>query len=90
MASSANFAINGNSASVIATGAKHVVVQNLGPYAIYLGGSAVSESNGLQINPDQGLFQVPIGLLTLENLYAIAAASAEENTSDVRVLSYTG
>jgi len=90
MASAAAFAVNGSSATQIASGAKHIVVQNLGPYAIFLGGSGVDEASGVQVNPDQGLFPVPVGLLSLENLYAIAVSAAGSNTSDVRVLSYAG
>lgn len=89
MASSAAFSINGTTRQQIASGLSRVAVNNLGPYMIFLGGSGVTDNNGLRIDAYQTL-QVPIGLASLESLYCVADSAAGANTSDVRVLSYLG
>lgn len=90
MASSAAYAVDGNTAIQIMTVAAHGSIQNFGPYSVYIGGSGVTDTTGFRISAGAPDYMVPVALVALEKLYAIADSAAGANTSDVRVLTYTG
>lgn len=74
----------------LASGLKHALVQNLGAYAVFLGGSNVSDTNGLKLPANSEALAPPIGLIALESLYGVVDSGAGAGTCDVRVLTYTG
>jgi hypothetical protein len=90
MATSSSFTVGTSTPVQLASGLKHVMIQNKGPYRVFLGGSGVTDSQGFEVGPSNEPQPMPIGLLALENLYAIADSGAGAGTSEVRVLSYTG
>lgn len=91
MASSAVFNVGTASPANLGTGLKHVMIQNKGPYRIFLGGSGVTDATGFEIGPSNEPQSLPIGLLALESVFAITDSGAGGGaTSEVRVLSYTG
>ena len=89
MASSAAYAVDGNTAIQIMGVATHGSIQNFGPYSIYIGGSGVTDAIGFRLAAGAPIYTIPVALVALEKLYAIADSAAGETTSDVRVLTYS-
>lgn len=85
MATSVTKTVTPETPVLLATGLKSIIVYNMGPYPIFLGGPSVTEDDGYPLPAGSNLAP-PVSLLTLESLYAIA----QSGTSDVRVLSYQG
>lgn len=65
------------STTATSLGSNPGLVQNLGPNNLYLGGSSVTASNGLEVTPGES---VSVGF-TNSPIYGISAG-----TSDVRVM----
>ena len=65
---------------------KSVIIQNLGPYRIFIGDENVTDKSGIEIPPDGIKHAIPIDLTTLESIYGIIDPGAGEETTDVRVL----
>ena len=90
MTASTAFSVNGTSAIklIAAASTLNAIVQNRGGYNIYIGGSGVTDTNGLEIQSGQ-TFNLSLTNLSLtDEIWAVAISSAGSNTSNVRVLTY--
>jgi hypothetical protein len=89
VANSTVFSVGAAAPVNLGTGLKNVLIRNMGPYRIYLGGSGVTDATGIEISSgDHGL--PAIGLAALESIFAIAASDAGDVMTEVRVLNYLG
>lgn len=87
----ASVSVGSGTAVQLASGLKHVTIQNLGPYNLAIGGSAVTFTTGLLVPVGSATLEVVnIGLTSLESLYGITDPSSGSVMNDVRVLSYVG
>lgn len=91
MATSVSVTANMTSATQLCSGLKNVQIQNLGDQRIFVGSSTVTAATGYCVPPGTNGFAPPIGLTSLESLYAIVDSLAPTGTTcDVRVLTYLG
>lgn len=91
MATSVSVTTNMTTPVQLASGLKNVQLQNLGDQRIFVGGSTVTAATGYCVPPGTAGFAPPIGLTSLESLYAIVDSAAPSGTTcDVRVLTYLG
>lgn len=90
MAASVSVTVGTQTPVQLASGLKRAVIQNMGPYSLFIGGSNVTDATGLQV-PAGTPLPMPVGLLALESIYGIVDSGAGVSaTNDVRVLTFTG
>lgn len=86
MAASAQFTVTPSTPVQLAMGVKGVLIQNLGPYPLWIGAAGVTVGAGFSVPAGSPAVSVPLTLATLETVYAIS----ESGDTDVRVLTTTG
>lgn len=86
MAASTKTTLTPSAAALLATGLKSCIIQNLGPYPVWIGGSNVSAANGLSLPATGTPMAFDLGLGLAEGIYGIS----ESGDSDVRVLTTVG